>query len=77
MTTEDAIRWIAEIFEEPEEAIQPEVSAEDIPAWDSLGILNVIAGLDEDFDIQLSDEEIQQLKTVGDILKLFERYGRL
>jgi acyl carrier protein len=77
MTTEDALEWIAELFEEPLDAIHPEVTAEEIPAWDSLGVLNLMAGLDEEFDIQLSDEELQQLKAVGDIIEVFKRYGHL
>ena len=77
MTTEEALGWIAELFEEPLDAVHPDATAEEIPAWDSLGVLNLMAGLDDDFDIQLSDEEIQQLKTVCDILELFKRYGHL
>jgi acyl carrier protein len=77
MTKEEILEWVAEVFEEPSDAIQPESTADDIPAWDSLGVLNLMAAFDEDFDIQLSDDELQQLKTVGDIIELFKRYGHL
>lgn len=77
MNVDEALSWIAELFEEPVDAIRPEVSAEDIPAWDSLGILTLMAGLDEEYGIQLSDEELQNLNTVNDILDLLKRYGHL
>jgi acyl carrier protein len=45
---------------------------EEIPAWDSLGVLSLIAALDEEFDIRLSENEIQDMKSVEDILQLFK-----
>ena len=77
MTENEALKWIAELFEEPFESITPERTKDDIPAWDSLGVLNLIAGLDEDFDIQLSDEETQELKSVEHILLLLRKYGKI
>lgn len=76
MVDDEVFEWIADIFEEPVENIRPESSPEDIAAWDSLGVLTLIAGLDDNFDIQLADEEIQELRTVKDILAVFERYGK-
>jgi acyl carrier protein len=77
MTKDEALEWIADIFEEPVENIRPESSREDIEAWDSLGVLNLIAYLDEDLDIQMSDEEVQQIRGVQDILAVLERNGAL
>ena len=77
MTNQEVIEWIADIFEEPVENIELESSPEDIEAWDSLGVLTLIAGLDDDFDILLTDEEIQELRTVKDILAIFDRSGKL
>lgn len=75
MNLEGALSWIAELFEEAVDDIRPETSSEDIPAWDSLGVLTLMAALDEDFDIQLSDEKIQELRIVEDILAVFDRHG--
>lgn len=69
--------WIAELFEESVENIKPDTKREDIPAWDSLGILTLIARLDEDFDISLSEKDIQELRTVEGILILLRRSGKL
>jgi acyl carrier protein len=77
MIQEEAFAWIANIFEVPAESINHETTSEDIEAWDSLGVLNLMAGLDEDFGIQLDDEEIENLKTVKDVLTILGRYGKL
>ena len=75
MTENEVLSWIADLFEEPLENIKPETSRKDIPGWDSLGVLNLMAGLDEEFNIQLTDEEIQELREVEDILKMLRQYG--
>ena len=77
MTVAQALTWIANLFEEHADNIRPDTRHDDIPAWDSLGILTLMAGLDEDFDIRLSEDEIQNLRTVEDILAALRRYGRL
>ena len=77
MTTDEALEWIAELFEEPVENITPETPRVDIPAWDSLGILTLMARLDEDFEILLEEEEVQELRSVNDILEALRRYGKL
>lgn len=70
---DEILAWVAEIFETPLEKIRPETKREEIEAWDSLGILTLIARMDEDFHILLTDEEIQRLKSVGDIVDFLNR----
>lgn len=40
--------------------------------WDSLAYLNIIAMLDEEYDIQIENAEFKKLNTVGDIIKYIE-----
>jgi acyl carrier protein len=77
MTQQEALTWIAELFEEPVENIQPETFRENIPGWDSLGLLNLMSGLDSNFNIQLPDGEVGQLKVVNDILAILRQHGVL
>ena len=42
ITTDEAISWIADVFEDTVDNIKPEMNREDIPGWDSLGVLNLI-----------------------------------
>ncbi len=77
METQDALQWIAEVFEESPGRINAGTLREQIPGWDSLGTLSLIAGLDERFDIQLSEQDIEALKSVADLLDLLRRHGAL
>ena len=77
MNAEEALAWIAELFEEAVENISPETPRDEIPAWDSLGILTLMARLDEDFEILLEEEEVQELRSIGDILDALKRYEKL
>ena len=70
---DEILAWVAEIFETPLEKIRPETKREQIEAWDSLGILTLIARMDEDFHILLTDEEIQRLRSVGDIIDFLKQ----
>ena len=75
MTTEEALAWVADLFEESEADIGVDTPREDIPAWDSLGTLTLMAGLDEEFDIQLNEDQIAELRSVGDIVVIMNGAG--
>jgi acyl carrier protein len=77
MTEEEALEWIAELFQEPVENITPETERDKIEGWDSLGVLTLMAAFDEEFDILLSEEEMQGLLKVDDILKVLRERGAL
>ena len=77
MTLEETLQWIANIFEEPVENIKSDTPRDEIVAWDSLGILTLMAGLNEEFDITMTETEIQDMKSVQDILDLFKGKGKL
>lgn len=76
MTVEEALHWVAELFEEPIEKIKPSTLKEEIEAWDSLGVLTLMAKLDE-LNIQLKEKDLENLKSVEDILLLMKRHGHL
>ena len=77
MTQTEAVAWIAQVFEMVPDQLTPDTHRDDVPAWDSLGVLTLLAGLDSDFGIVLTDEDIQSVKTVGDILNVMRRHGML
>jgi acyl carrier protein len=47
-------------------------SPENIETWDSVQHLNFVLAIEEKFGLQLSPEEMEQMKNIGDIVKLVE-----
>jgi acyl carrier protein len=77
MNTQDALHWISEVFEESPGRISAATARNAIPGWDSLGTLSLIAALDEKFDIHLSEQEIEGMSSVEDILLILRRHSAL
>jgi acyl carrier protein len=61
---------VADIFEVPLEQVLPESSPDTIETWDSLRHLNLVLALEQEFGIQFSPEEIEQLLSVELIVAL-------
>jgi acyl carrier protein len=77
MTQQEVLNWIGEIFEEPPGSLTPDTPREDVPMWDSMGVLSLLAGMDEKFSIVLTDADIKAMTKVGDILAPLRRHGKL
>ncbi len=77
MNTETALKWIAEVFNESPGGITPETNREDIPEWDSLGVLTLMADLDEKFDILLTADQMGAMTKVNDILEVLQQHQKL
>ena len=76
MTEPEALKWVTDLFQEPS-IVGPDLPRDGVKAWDSLGVLILIAALDDDFDIAVSDEEVERMRRVGDILDVLRRNGKL
>jgi len=59
-----------EVFESPDLTISESTTAEDVPHWDSLNHLNVVAAAEQRFAIRFRTSEIEGLKNVGDFVSL-------
>lgn len=44
----------------------------DFPAWDSLGQLNILQSIQDEFDIEFEPEEMMDIEDVNDIIKAVE-----
>ncbi|NDP28758.1 MAG: acyl carrier protein [Flavobacterium sp.] len=63
---EELLYKIAEILEEDEITIEDELNGFD--EWDSLTGLSIIALVDSEYNKTLSNEQIKQFVTVGDLV---------
>jgi acyl carrier protein len=52
--------------------LTPELSAKDVPGWDSFKQIEIIISCEERFGIKLNTREIDSLKNVGDLAKVIE-----
>jgi acyl carrier protein len=68
MKVEDLIAEV--LFIEEGIELTDETAPGDIDAWDSLGHVNIITAIEDEFDIEISPEEIGEIQSVGDIKKL-------
>jgi len=55
-----------------EDAITMDSSIIDDLGADSLDVVDMVMSLEEEFDTEIPDEEIEGMKTVGDIVKFIE-----
>ena len=73
----DTLEMLSQLFEEPVENLSPEVLRENIPGWDSMGALILMAELDERFGIVLTADESREMLRVDDLLQFLRRHGAL
>jgi len=62
---------VAEQLEIDIDSLTMETTFEEIDA-DSLDIVELVMALEEEFELEISDQEIENIKTVGDIVKYIE-----
>jgi acyl carrier protein len=75
MTRDEALAWLAQVFEEPAGNVRPDTPRDEIVGWDSLGVLTLMADLDEKFNLQLSENESKDMKSIKDLLAFLEKNG--
>lgn len=76
MELEKIRQIVAEILNiDPETVTADSTFIEDLGA-DSLDIFQVIMGVEEEFDIEISPEEAERVVTVGDAAKLVRSAGK-
>jgi len=62
---------IADQLEVAVDKLSKETTFEDIDA-DSLDIVELVMALEEEFDLEISDQEIENINSVGDVVKYIE-----
>jgi acyl carrier protein len=72
---EEAIAWLAELFDEPVANLSVDTDRNDVAGWESLGVLTLIAELDEKFEI--NEPDVEEMAKVGDIIGCLREHGKL
>lgn len=68
-------RTLSEVFVLPESSIVDSLALKDIPTWDSLTHMMLIIRLEENYQIQLTGDEIADIQSVGDVRAALRAHG--
>ncbi|MDE7389829.1 MAG: acyl carrier protein [Lachnospiraceae bacterium] len=63
---------LAEQFDAEEDSITMETSLTEDLGADSLDLADVLMAIEDEFDVEIPDEDIENIKTVGDIVTYIE-----
>ncbi len=62
-----------DIFRDDALVIIERMTAQDVPAWDSLAHLNMIVAVEKAFGVKFSIRDLRSLKDVGDLIELVKK----
>lgn len=72
MVLEKVKAILSEQFDVEEDSITPDTNiAEDLGA-DSLDVVDLLMSIEDEFEIEIPDEEVDNIKTVGELVKYIE-----
>ena len=62
-----------DVFDDDELVIAEDMTADDIPDWNSLTHMELLCAIEENFQFKFNSREIRKFKDIGDLLKTIER----
>jgi acyl carrier protein len=65
----------AEVFAVRQRTVRDSLRLREIPSWDSMSHMLLIARLEERFSIEFTGDEIADFRTVGDIRNAINQHG--
>jgi acyl carrier protein len=71
MTESEIYPVLSEIFRDVfmrDVALRPELTAKDVPGWDSFKQIEIIVALEEHYNIKFHTRELDSLRSVGDLV---------
>lgn len=69
---EKVIEIIAGVLEVQPSEITLDSTVGDFPSWDSLGQLNILQSVQDEFEVEFEPEEMMDIEDVNDIIKAVE-----
>lgn len=58
-----------------ESQVAPEASFKEDLGADSLDVVELVMELEDEFDLEISDEDAEKISTVGDVVKYIESHA--
>lgn len=72
MVLEKVKAILSEQFDVEEDTITPETNISDDLGADSLDVVDLLMSIEDEFEIEVPDEEVENIKTVGELVKYIE-----
>lgn len=69
----DFMRSFEDLMELPSESLDDNTEFRNLPKWDSLKMVELLAMLDEDFGVNVEVSKLQVCKTVSDVFSLMKQ----
>jgi acyl carrier protein len=68
-------RMVADVLNVPQSQVSRDTSPETVDTWDSVQHLNLVLALEQEFGVSVPPEDIDKLRSVGDIIDRVARFG--
>ena len=65
---------VSEILDVDLDEVDESIDRQDVDGWDSLNQLRIITALEAEFDVSFTMEEIEKVRTTGDLADVVERH---
>ncbi len=72
MVLEKVKAILSEQFDVEEDTITSETNIADDLGADSLDVVDLLMSIEDEFEIEIPDEDVEALKTVGELVKYIE-----
>ena len=72
MVYETVVSIICEQFDLEEKDVSMETGVTEDLGADSLDLVEVLSAIEDEFDVEIPDEVLENMKTVGDLVKYIE-----
>ncbi|MGI5949930.1 acyl carrier protein [Peptoniphilus sp.] len=69
---EDILKLIAEHFNMDVDELNDNMSFQDDLNADSIELVELIMSIEEEFDIEVSEEDLENIETIGDVIDYIE-----
>jgi acyl carrier protein len=64
-----------EVFDDEDLEVTADTSAKTLPNWDSFAQVKLVVGLEEEFDVKFTTDEVATLSSVGELKRALQSKG--
>ncbi len=76
MVLEKVKAILSEQFGEEEDSITAETTLADDLGADSLDVVDLLMSIEDEFEVEIPDEEVENIKTVGALVEYIESHSK-